>query len=356
MDLLPPVAEQEVPVAGFDLLHGDHCRGFADLVQELGGDPYALLRAVGLETYPPGVKPPLCYGDWARLLEHSATELGCADFGLRLARRQGGGTVFGPIRAVWQNARTFGEALEYFCTHIHVHSLAARVRLDPDPASRTTFASHEVLVERLPNKRQLMEYILLLGHLNAVETTGGRARVREVRFRHQPLSPLKTYYRYFGCEVRFDQQEDGVVYGDSDLACPIVNADAGSYARAVANLEAQFPSASPPLPALVRGLILQLLGAERCSNEVVAAKLDLHSRTLHRRLRAQRTSFQRIKDDVRRDVALYFLEHTDFDLAYVAHKLGYSEHSVFSRSCSRWFSMPPAQLRERRQRVAAGAG
>jgi AraC-like DNA-binding protein len=306
--------------------------------------------------FPPGEKPRLGYAGWACLLEHAAAELQCKDFGMRLALRQGGGKVFGPIRAVMENSRTFGEAMEYFATHTHAHSLAARVRLDWEPASRTMFVSHEVLVERLPTKRQLMEQIMLLGHLNAVESTGGRARVREVRFRHQPLSSPKTYYHYYGCDVRFDQQEDGVVYSERDLGAPIVNADAGAYARAVSYIEARFPPASPPLHAIVRAMILQLLGDETCNNEVVAAKLNLHSRTLHRRLTAEQTSFQRIKNEVRREVALYFLEHTDVDLAYVAHKLGYSEHSVFSRSCSRWFSASPAQVRHRRRRAALQAG
>jgi AraC-like DNA-binding protein len=352
MDLPSPSEERGFETRTFDLVHADLCRGFAQLVRELGGEHEALLRAVGLETdFPPGVKPALNYGGWACLLERSAAALQCSDFGLRLAARQGG-SVFGPMRAVMGNSKTLGEALEYFVTHIHAHSLAARVRLDRDPVSGAAFMSHEVLVERLPTKRQLMEQIMLLGHLNAVESTGGRARAREVRFRHQPLSPPKTYYQYFGCDVRFDQQEDGLVFSDDDLRTPIINADAEAYHGAVTYIEAQFPPASPPLHALVRAMILQSLGAESCNNEVVAAKLNLHSRTLHRRLFAERTSFLRIKNEVRREVALYLLEHTDLDLAYIAHKLGYSEHSVFSRSCSRWFSASPAKVRHRRRQGA----
>ena len=102
--------------------------------------------------------------------------------------------------------------------------------------------------------------------------------------------------------------------------------------------------------AQVRGVILQFLGAEDCSNEGVAAELHLHPRTLHRRLKAEGRTFQEIKDEVRRDVALYYLQHTDLDLTHVAEKLGYAEHSVLTRSCIRWFAAAPSQLRARARR------
>src|SRR5206468_166083 len=107
-------------------------------------------------------------------------------------------------------------------------------------------------------------------------------------------SAPKTYRRYFGCAVRFDQQEDGVVYAERDLLSPIVDADARAYERATAFIEARFPPKSPPMHAQVRGVILQLLGRDDCSNVTVAAKLNLHSRTLHRRLMAERTGFHEI--------------------------------------------------------------
>ena len=125
---------------------------------------------------------------WINLLEHAAAELQCLDFGMRLARLQTGGKVFGPIGKVMKNSRTLGEAIDYVASHVQAHSLAAGIRLERDHAARTLFVTHEILLDRLPNRRQAIEQVLLLGHLNAVETTGGQARAREVHFRHQPLS------------------------------------------------------------------------------------------------------------------------------------------------------------------------
>jgi AraC-like DNA-binding protein len=103
---------------------------------------------------------------------------------------------------------------------------------------------------------------------------------------------------------------------------------------------------------LVRAVILQLIGTEDCGNERVAAELCLHPRTLHRRLKVEGKSFEGIKDEVRRDVALSYLQQTDLPLPLIAEKLGYAEHSVLSRSCFRWFCASPSQLRSQTGRYA----
>ena len=337
--------------AGFDLVHTDTLRFFPDLVNDLGGDPQVLLRDVGID---PSIfsttKSSLRYRSMVNLLEHAAVQLQCADFGMRLASLQGGGQVFGPIGIVMKNANTFGEGLDYVQKHFHAVSLAARMRFEPNRPGHKLFVGHEILLDRLLHKRQAVEQVLLLGHLNALQITGGQARVREVLFRYQPLSSLSTYRRYFGCEVRFGQEEDGVVFSERDLLCPTIDRDVQLYEMARSFIDTRFTRVSPPMHIQVRALILQLIGTEECSNERVAAELCLHPRTLHRRLKAEGKSFEGIRDEVRRDAALSYLQQTDLPLPLIAEKLGYAEHSVLSRSCFRWFSASPSQLRSRADR------
>ena len=336
--------------APFDLVHADHLRFFPELVAELGGHSQTLLRRVGIDPmHLPQSR--VGYRASVNLLEMAARELHCADFGLRLASLQGGGAVFGLMGVVMKNSNTLGAALRYVAQHCHAHSLAARVRLERDRVGRKLFVGHEILLDRLPNRRQAVEQLLLLGHLNAVEITGGHARVRAVHFRHSRLLPLRTYHRYFGCEIRFDQKEDGVVFHDRDVLCPIVDRDAQLYEQATTFIDRNFTTVTPPVHARVRGVILQFIETEDCSKERVAAVLHLHPRTLLRRLRAEGKSFEEIKDEVRRDMALGYLQGTDLSLRRIAEKIGYSEHSVLTRSCSRWFAASPRELRSR---AAAG--
>jgi AraC-like DNA-binding protein len=334
--------------ATFDLVHADILRFFPNLVTQLGGDPQSLLQRVGIDLSDLSRgQSTVGYRSMVNLLEYAAEELRCPDFGMRLATLQGGGQVFGPMGVVMKNSATLGDALRYVAKHCHAHSLAARVRLERDPISGKQFVAHEILVDRLPNRRQAVEQLLLLAHLNAMEITGGQARVREVHFRYQRLSSRATYRRYFGCDIRFDQQADGVVFHERDLLCPIVDPDAHLYQTATSFIDKHFTRIAPPIHARVRGVILQFIETDNCGKERVAAELNLHPRTLLRRLKAEGKCFEAIKDEVRRDMALGYLQGTDLPLLRIAEKIGYAEHSVLTRSCSRWFAATPRELRSR---------
>jgi AraC-like DNA-binding protein len=343
--------EQDGTGDAFERVHARFLRLFPDLVEELGGKPESLMTRVGIEaeSLSAGCAEPT-YRQMVHLLELAATELACPDFGMRLAKRQGGGGMFGPLGLVMKNSTTFGDALHYVSEHTYAHSLAARVWLLRSPGEKTLFAGHDILLDRMPNKSQAMEQILLAGHLAAMDITGGRARVRRVHFRHQPVASLRVYRRYFGCEIRFGQNEDGVVFSERDLATAIVGPDSQAYATATSFIDSQFTRHSPPLDAQVRGVIMRHVGSARCRNERIAAELNLHPKTMQRALKAKGTSFQKIKDEVRRDLMLYYLTQTTLDFARLSERLGFTEQSVMTRFCNRWFSMPPTRLRSEGQK------
>jgi AraC-like DNA-binding protein len=335
-------------VQQFETVHAQILRFFPDLIAELGGDSIALASEVGIESGEAAASP--TYRQVASLLELSAQTLECPDFGMRLALRQRDGDMFGPLGKAMRHSPTFGHALEFVSAHSHAHSSAAQLWLRRFPAVRHVFMGHDILLDGLANKSQAIEQILLIGHLTAMNLTDGRARARRVHFRHLPLSPLKTYRRYFGCPVHFGQNEDGVSFSDLDLACPIVDHYAGTLAAVTAFISQEFARDHTPLHARVRGVLMQQLWTGTCSHERAARALAMHPRTLHRRLTAEKTSFQKIKDEVRRDVMLYYLQKTGVPFSTISEKLGYSEQSVMSRSCSLWFATSPTQIRALAQR------
>lgn len=327
-----------------DAVHADTLRYFPELVRMLGGDAASLMAELDISSSALCQGHPLGYRTIATLMEHAAQRLRCADFGLRLASLQGGSAVFGAFRAVMAHAPTLGAALRCVVENSHVHSPSARVRMQPGEQKRTVLVSHDVLVDRLPVKRQMVEQFLLLAHLNALEVSNAKARVREVRFRFQPVSATSTYRSYFGCDVRFDQSVDGVVFGEADLACATVSSDARLFSEATALVTSQ-QSGRPPLRVDVRALIVQRLESDHCTKESIASELHMHPRTLHRRLLEEGTCFEAIKDGVRRDTAFGYLRASSLPMHRIAEKIGYAEQSVLARSCARWFDASPRAIR-----------
>jgi AraC-like DNA-binding protein len=81
----------------------------------------------------------------------------------------------------------------------------------------------------------------------------------------------------------------------------------------------------------------------------VADRLALSPRTLHRKLEAEGASFQGIKDDLRRDVALNLLTRGSTPLKQIAMDLGFSDQSTFQRAFAEWTGIPPGEYRRRTQ-------
>lgn len=341
--------QRQEPLDGggkFDVVHSDALRFFPELVRELGAQPDVLLSEVGIDPAASRNRSfRLEYRAFVELLALTAERLAVPDFGLQLAERQRGGKVIGPVGIVMKNSKTVGQALGYCAKHIHAYSLATRVRFVPDRGAHILFLALEILLDSVADTRQVVEHALSLANLNVIDITSGAARVRKVHFRHDPQMPLRTYRNHFGCDVLFGQETDGIVFTETDLLCEIANPDEQVYEMATSFIDSHFPQATPPIHARVRGLILRYLGTEDCTHERIASEMCMHPRTLQRRLRAEGVSFEEIKDEVRREVALRYLRQPDIPLTHVAEKLGYAEASVLSRSCYRWFEASPLQIR-----------
>lgn len=343
-----PPDEQAKAEARFDIVHADALRFFPELVKDLGGEPEALLRSAHIDPQVLSKRGAILeYRAMVNLFEIAAAKLRCADFGQRLAALQGGTRVMGPIGVVMKNSKTLGQALGYCAKQIQAYSLATRVRFVPDRANHKLFVGLEILLEGLGNKSQIIEHGLALTALNVIDITGGAARVRQVSFRHLPLSTPSIYHGAFGCEVLFGAGADGIVLEEQDLMCPVIDPDEQLYEMATSFIANYYPPSMPPMHARVRALINRYLGGEDCTNERIAAELCMHPRTLQRRLKCEGKSFESIKDEVRQEAAMRYLQRADIPFARVAEKLGYAEQSVLSRSCYRWFDASPRELRER---------
>jgi AraC-like DNA-binding protein len=333
-----------------EIAHADSLRGFPELVRQLGGEPSELMQRAGIDMavlYKPGSV--IDYRSRVHLMEWAARDLSCPDFGLRLAAAQSGQPAIGPVGVLMKNCSTLGQAIDHWVRHNYAYTRATRARLDTDRSKHQIVVRVEYLIDGMPDRRQAAEQGLLLGALNVIKMTSGAARVQKVLFSHEPHSPLKTYRAYFGSDVSFGEREDGLVLNEHDLSCPIINADPTVYEMATSFLEDRFPETEPPLDARVRSVILQHLRSKDCTIERVAAELYLHPRTLQRRLRVSGASFESIKDEIRREVALRYIGDGGVSLKRLAEMLGYAETSIVSRNFHRWFAATPHELIHRQR-------
>lgn len=99
--------------------------------------------------------------------------------------------------------------------------------------------------------------------------------------------------------------------------------------------------------ARVKMEIYSQLGQGAIDQNSVARELGMSSRTLRRKLTAEGVSFQNVLDECRMLMArLELRARANVSLSETALKLGYSEHSTFSRAFARWCGMAPQDYRK----------
>jgi AraC-like DNA-binding protein len=86
--------------------------------------------------------------------------------------------------------------------------------------------------------------------------------------------------------------------------------------------------------------------------DAVARAMAVSPRTLCRRLNEEGSSFRRVLSEVRKGLALDYLESSDLPLEEIAALLGYEDAANFNRAFQRWVGEAPGRHR-RRMRVQA---
>ena len=79
--------------------------------------------------------------------------------------------------------------------------------------------------------------------------------------------------------------------------------------------------------------------------EVIAARHCLSSRTLRRKLKSLGSSYQRILDDTRKDLAIEYLQNTQLTIEEIAERVGFTEASNFRAAFRKWTGWTPSQIR-----------
>lgn len=83
-----------------------------------------------------------------------------------------------------------------------------------------------------------------------------------------------------------------------------------------------------------------------CTLDLVAARLAMSPRTLHRKLALEGESFQAIKDQVRRDWAVQALTRSHSPLKQIATDLGFADQAAFQRAFAQWTGRTPGAFRQ----------
>ncbi len=325
-------------------VRGSSLQGFSELVEELGSDPWGLLGEAGID--------PAAVGDGDSLIEtrrvlvlmeSAARATGAPEFGRRLALRQGI-EILGALGIAARSSSTVGAALGAIDQHMASYSPELLARVDPRPEERLASFEWALRTQHTLPHAQTAELGLGVSLRVFRALAGESFTPTAVLLRHGPVGDPAAYADYFGCPVRFNADDHGFLLRREVLDLPVSD-DVAVHQLALRYLAGHTIPVDPGDQTPVTTTIRRLLPTGGLSLEQVAVQLAVHPRSLQRQLAVQGTTYQQLVDDTRREEAVHLLRDTDLPLTHIAHLLGYTEQSVFSRSCTRWFGTSPSRAR-----------
>lgn len=162
-----------------------------------------------------------------------------------------------------------------------------------------------------------------------------------------PAPPHRAEYPLlFPCPALFEQEENALLLPSYMMDRP-VQRSAEQLRRYLAKVplvwfrKLQFAA---QLSERVTHLLKHCDNLQRISVEHVAAQLHMTSRTLRRKLTAEGTQFQSLKDTVRREKAIFWLSQ-NASIKEVALHTGYTETASFVRAFKSWTGLSPGQYK-----------
>ncbi|MFX1767151.1 AraC family transcriptional regulator [Paraburkholderia sp. A1RI-2L] len=313
------------------LIRSASLNGYIELVESLGRDPYAFLRAAGISARvldnPEALIPSHAVRE---LLEVAARETGVEDFALRLAARRSLSNL-GPIWLVLKDEPTPRQALDTLCRYEKLLSAALVTRIEE--AGQSVVIREALLPRPGLSTRQAMELAVAVKLRILRELIGPQWRPQQVCFTHRPPADMTPYRVFFGRNPQFNQPFNGLVCAAADLSMPRMREDPGAARFARDYLETALRRRGEGMREACREMILALLPGGRCTAQLVARHLHVDRRTLHRHLGDEGLTFSAMLNQMRGELAVRHLLESDLPVGEVAVLLGFSAHSSFSH----WF-------------------
>jgi AraC-like DNA-binding protein len=178
---------------------------------------------------------------------------------------------------------------------------------------------------------------------------GTGTQLKPVRVEYvQQRTNLRPLEQHFGCKVAGGAARNAIIFHASDATAPFVTRNAELLDLLAPQFEEQLREykAEDSFIELVRRAVQDRLTGHRPPIDVVSQVLHMSPRTLQRRLRESGSSYQRVLDEARHQMARYYLSNSALELNEAAYLLGFEDPNSFGRAFRMWEGMPPSDWRE----------
>ena len=259
--------------------------------------------------------------------------------------------AIGIVGYVLLNCKTYGQVLEKLCQYTQLFSrgVALRYQIVDGWVHCDCDIVSGVKNYLLEEPRHPIESTFAALFTATQQLTGRQLETQAVWFQHSAPSATAQHERIFQAPVQFSQPANRIIFSTHCLDWLVRSANSNLLsvfeAHASEMLMVQNQSHSYSQRAMVA--IAQALQGEVPTIEAIARTLITSVRQLQRQLQTENTTYQKLLDETRKELAFQALKNPETSIHDVAFLLGFSEPSAFHRAFKRWTGQTPRSYRLR---------
>jgi AraC-like DNA-binding protein len=348
----PPGLQPDVPITEQGIVRVAAVLGIVPLLRERGFEPAKLLAHFSLDPHTlDHADNRIRYHTVGRLLKYCAEVTSCAHFGL-LVGQQNNVLLLGTLGELMLCSPTVHLALRSLIlnTHLQTRGGVPTYRVEGDSA----ILGYAIYQRGMLGTAQVNDLVMAY-EFNILRALGGaRWYPQEVSFSHAKPADIRPYRKFFRAPLRFDADRSEIRFDKTWLDNPLPGHDADLHSHLQRELATELMLEPDDYAEQVQRALRTTIPSGRGSETVIAELMSLPVRTLRWRLARQGTSFKKLIEQVRYEIARQLLLDTQMNTAEIAESLNYADASSFTRAFRRWTDAPPATWRENFRSAEAG--
>ncbi|HTF19258.1 MAG TPA: AraC family transcriptional regulator ligand-binding domain-containing protein [Chryseolinea sp.] len=264
-------------------------------------------------------------------------------------------SILGIVGHLMQSCATLSDAFRQVCiysavaTDMFKYSMTQR-----DQQTILTFSPAPAWTRISPKTARQAVDQAMAGCLNVFFLLSGQhIRPLNATFAFRSPAQLDPYTQAFGTTLQFNARYHSLIFLRHDLQVPLYQHDRSLFAtfEALAKKQLRIRRSKSTFRDEVLSCMRFEFAPQVPSLEIMAARMNLSSRTFQRKLAAESMSYRDMADQASKEIAMSLLSSGNISLKDMARLMGYSEPSALRRAIKRWTNSTPRKWKLFRLRV-----